>query len=104
MALLLARRGVQRRGAAPGREPVPVDEAADVTDVGQQSGRVEETDAGTGHLGNPNVRRCELSPDRIRVPQGAESGRITPADRAAAGAAGEGLGWRASTGNAVWVR
>jgi hypothetical protein len=37
MPVLVAGGGVQRRGAVPGGEPVPVGEAVDVTDIGQQT-------------------------------------------------------------------
>src|SRR5665647_699916 len=45
MTVLLSGGGVQRGGAVPGREPVPVDEAVDVADVGQEPGRTGGADA-----------------------------------------------------------
>lgn len=43
---LLTGRGVQRRGAVPGREMRPGREPADVTDLDQQPGRTRRPDAG----------------------------------------------------------
>ena len=51
VAFLVAGGGVQRCGAVPGGEPVPVGEAADVADVGEQPGGAGGADAGAGPSG-----------------------------------------------------
>ena len=49
VAVLLARRRVQRRGAGPGSESVTVGEPGEVADVGQDPGRDHGPDAGKVH-------------------------------------------------------
>lgn len=45
MSLLLTGGRIQQCGAVPGREPVPVPEAVDVSDIGEQPGRAGRSDS-----------------------------------------------------------